>query len=232
MNDPAADLLGLQDSTDRLLATVAGLDDTAVARPSRLPGWTRGHVLAHLARNADAIVNVLAGRPMYADDNARSADIERDAARPAAEHLADLRDSAARFAAAADRLTDQEWQTTVTLRNGVTDLAAALPLRRWVEVELHHIDLDAGHTVADLPGAFTDGALLYLADRFTGHPALPPMELRAEDGRAWPTGGDDGPGLVIAGTPAALVGWLTGRTDGTGLTLGGQGGSLPVLPPL
>ncbi|WP_326599621.1 maleylpyruvate isomerase family mycothiol-dependent enzyme [Streptomyces sp. NBC_01803] len=232
MNGPAADLLGLQDATDRLLVTVATLDDTAVAQPSRLPGWTRGHVLAHLARNADGLVNVLAGRPMYPSDATRNADIERDASRPPATHLADLRDSAARFADAADRLTDEEWHVTVTLRNGVTDRVASLPLRRWVEVELHHIDLDAGHTVADLPGAFTDRALPYLTDRFTGHPALPALELRTEDGRAWPTGGASGGPHVIAGTPAALVGWLSGRTPGTGLTIGGPGGSLPELPPL
>ncbi|MEV0474381.1 maleylpyruvate isomerase N-terminal domain-containing protein, partial [Streptomyces prunicolor] len=31
--------------------------NASVAEPSRLPGWSRGHVLAHLARNADALVN-------------------------------------------------------------------------------------------------------------------------------------------------------------------------------
>ena len=33
-----------------------------VAAPSRLPDWTVGHVLTHLARNADSIVRVLAGQ--------------------------------------------------------------------------------------------------------------------------------------------------------------------------
>jgi Mycothiol maleylpyruvate isomerase N-terminal domain len=38
----------------------AGLDDARLREPSRLAGWSRGHVLSHLARNADALVNLLA----------------------------------------------------------------------------------------------------------------------------------------------------------------------------
>ena len=30
-----------------------------MAGPSLLPGWSRGHVLTHLARNADGAVNLL-----------------------------------------------------------------------------------------------------------------------------------------------------------------------------
>ncbi|ONK15161.1 maleylpyruvate isomerase family mycothiol-dependent enzyme [Streptomyces sp. MP131-18] len=235
MTGPAADLATLQDATDQFLAALEALDDGDVAAPSHLPGWTRGHVLAHLARNADALDNVLHGRPMYASEAARNGDIERDAHRPAAVHRADVRDSAARLARTAARLTGTDWQVTVTLRNGVTDSLDSIPFRRLTEIELHHIDLGIGRTVADLPGAFLDRSLDSLARRFAGHPALPPLELRAEDGRHWRTGGesgeDDGNGdrQVVAGTPASLVGWLTGRTSGSGLT---TAGSLPAPPPL
>ncbi|WP_344262418.1 maleylpyruvate isomerase family mycothiol-dependent enzyme [Streptomyces sodiiphilus] len=229
MTRPAADLTALQDATDRFLVTAGTLDDAAVERPSRLPGWTRGHVLAHLARNADALVNVLAGRPMYASAEARDADIERGAGRPVADHLADVRESAARLAGAAAALTEEQWDATVELRNGVTDLASAIPFRRWVEVELHHVDLDAGHTLDDLPGAFTDGAVPYLARRFAGHPELPPLRLTAEDGRTWSSGGSEGEPVHVSGSPQALTGWLSGRTGGGGLTASGP---LPALPAL
>jgi maleylpyruvate isomerase len=231
MTGPAADLATLQDATDRLLTSVDALDDAALAEPSRLPGWTRGHVLAHLARNADALVNVLQGRPMYAGDAARDADIERDAHRPLAAHRTDLRRSATRFADTAAALTDAQWASTVTLRHGVTDRADRVPFRRWVEIELHHIDLDTDRTVADLPGAFLDRALDHLTERLTRHPGLPPVLLRAEDGRHWAAGraDADGDAQTISGTPAALVGWLSGRTTGSGLT---TRGSLPDLPPL
>lgn len=229
---PAADLDGVRRATDRLLDTLDTLDDDAVAQPSLLPGWTRGHVLAHLARNADALVNALAGRPMYASEQARDADIERDAARPAAVHRDDVRDSAARFDAAAARLSGEQWRAPLTLRGGVTLPAEALPFRRWAEAELHHLDLGTGHTIADLPGAFLDRALDHFARRIAGAPAVPPLDLHAEDGRSWHTGADAPPGhtpQVVSGTPAALVGWLTGRTPGSGLT---TAGTLPALPPL
>ncbi|MGP4115391.1 maleylpyruvate isomerase family mycothiol-dependent enzyme [Streptomyces sp. 4N509B] len=232
---PTADLAALREATDRLLATVDTLDEAAVGEPSLLPGWSRGHLLAHLARNADALVNVLTGRPMYPSEEARDAEIARDADRPLAEHRADLRESAARLAEAAESLTDEQWRATVTFRGGVTDRAATVPFRRWVEVELHHLDLGVGGTVASLPGVFLDRVLDYLAARFA-NPALdvPPIELRAEDGRSWRTGAEPGQGrttTVAVGTPAALVGWLTGRTTGSGLTTTG-GEPLPTLPPL
>ena len=70
MIDHARDLASVRDATERLLTAAAKLDNAAVTDQSRLPGWTRGHVLAHLARNADALVNVLEGRPMYASAEA------------------------------------------------------------------------------------------------------------------------------------------------------------------
>ncbi|GAA2402058.1 maleylpyruvate isomerase family mycothiol-dependent enzyme [Streptomyces glaucosporus] len=230
---PAADITALRESTDRLLAAVEKLDDSACAAPSLLPGWTRGHVLAHLARNADALVNVLAGRPMYADAEAREADIERDAPRPLADHLEDLRTSTAGLERAmADRAGDQ-WEATVALRNGVTDRASSVPFRRRVEVELHHVDLGIGYTLDDLPGDFVGRQLENMARRFSDRPDVHPLELRAGEDRVLRTGraadGEEQP-VVVTGTPTALVGWLTGRTAGTGLTA--SGGVLPPLPPL
>ncbi|MGW7293759.1 maleylpyruvate isomerase family mycothiol-dependent enzyme [Streptomyces xiamenensis] len=230
MTKPTGDLIGLHDATRRLLTALDALDDADLAALSQLPGWTRGHLTTHLARNADALGNVLAGRPMYPGEGARDADIERGAARPAAEQLADVRDSAARLADAFETLPAERWQTTAELRNGVRDRLSALPLRRWVEVELHHVDLGIGHTVDRLPGTFTDRTVDYLTRRFTGHQDLPPLDLRAEDGRSWYSGGHEGARVVVAGAPTALVGWLSGRTTGSGLTT--SGGTLPVLPPL
>ncbi|MEV6786572.1 maleylpyruvate isomerase family mycothiol-dependent enzyme, partial [Streptomyces sp. NPDC051098] len=99
MIDPQRDLASVREATERLLTAVDGMDNAVLAGPSRLPGWSRGHVLAHVSRNADAIVNILEGRPMYASAEAREADIERDAPRPPDVQLADLRDSAARLEA-------------------------------------------------------------------------------------------------------------------------------------
>lgn len=232
MMDHAHDLACVRDATDRLLTAVAHLDNAAVTDPSRLPGWSRGHVLAHLARNADALVNVFEGRPMYVSAEARDADIERDAPRPLAVHLADVRDSAARFQRAGAAPAD--WSRAVTLRNGVTDSASRVPFRRWAEVELHHVDLGIGYELEDLPAEFAEREIGFLAERFTGHPDVPPTRL-TDGTRAWRTGGEAGgeteePVITVTGSPAGLLGWLAGRRDGTGLTV--TGGPLPTLPPL
>ncbi|MCX4991703.1 MULTISPECIES: maleylpyruvate isomerase family mycothiol-dependent enzyme [unclassified Streptomyces] len=229
MIDHVRDLASVRDATERLLTAVAKLDNASVAEPSRLPGWSRGHVLAHLARNADALVNVLDGRPMYASASTRDADIARDAPRPLDAQLADLRESAARFGETGAAPAD--WSRTVELRNGVTDSAARVPFRRWVEVDLHHVDLGIGYELEDLPEEFVTREIDFLAERFGGHKDVPSTALDAGDGRVWTTGGGAAGGPIAVRGPAAdLLGWLCGRRDGTGLTV--HGGPLPALPPL
>ncbi|MGI5425065.1 maleylpyruvate isomerase family mycothiol-dependent enzyme [Streptomyces sp. CA-179760] len=229
MIDHAHDLASVRDATERLLTAVGKLDNASVTEPSRLPGWSRGHVLAHLARNADALVNVLEGRPMYVSGEARDADIERDAPRALDVQLADLRESAARFQETAAAPAD--WSRTVELRGGVTDSASRVPFRRWVEVELHHVDLGIGYELEDLPAEFAEREIVFLADRFAGHPDVPPTRL-TDGTRAWSTGreaGDD-PELTVTGPPADLLGWLAGRRAGSALEV--ADGPLPALPPL
>ena len=81
-----------------LLEDIADLSDEVARRPSRLPGWTVGHVLTHIARNADSLVWRLEGaesgdlRDQYPGGlEQRSSDIEEGAARPAAELVRDVR---------------------------------------------------------------------------------------------------------------------------------------------
>ncbi|USQ87668.1 maleylpyruvate isomerase family mycothiol-dependent enzyme [Streptomyces phaeoluteigriseus] len=228
MIDHAHDLASVRDATERLLTAVAELDNASVTQSSRLPGWSRGHVLAHLARNADALVNVLQGRPMYVDATLRDADIERDAPRALHVQLADLRDSAARFQEAGAAPAD--WSRTVELRNGVTDSAARVPFRRWAEVELHHVDLGIGYELEDLPKEFVVREIDFLTERFGGHTDVPPTRL-TDGTRAWRTGQEaDSPEVTVTGSGADLLGWLAGRRDGSPLTV--DGGPLPALPPL
>jgi maleylpyruvate isomerase len=228
MIDHAHDLACVRDATERLLTAVAGLDNASLAEPSRLPGWSRGHVVAHLARNADALVNVLEGRPMYASAEVRDADIERDAPRPLDVQLADLRESGDRFQAAGDAPAD--WSRTVELRNGVTDSASRVPFRRWAEVELHHVDLGVGYELEDCPHEFTEREIDFLAQRFSGHSDVP-ATLVTDGTHAWRTGRTaDEPEVTVSGPAAQLMGWLAGRRDGAALQV--RGGTLPKLPPL
>ncbi|WP_399883781.1 maleylpyruvate isomerase family mycothiol-dependent enzyme [Streptomyces sp. BBFR51] len=228
MIDHAHDLASVRDATERLLTAVGKLDNASVTQSSRLPGWSRGHVLAHLARNADALVNVLEGRPMYVSGEARDADIERDAPRSLDAQLADVRESAARFQETGAAPAD--WSRTVELRNAVTDSASRVPFRRWIEVELHHVDLGIGYELEDLPAEFAERETAFLAARFSGHPDVPPTRL-TDGTRAWRTGREaDDPEVTVTGPPADLLGWLAGRREGLALTV--EGGPLPALPPL
>ncbi|MFE9793565.1 maleylpyruvate isomerase family mycothiol-dependent enzyme [Streptomyces goshikiensis] len=229
MTDHVHDLRSVREAGDRLLIDVAKLDNAALAGESHLPGWTRGHILAHVARNADALVNVLEGRPMYESAEARDSDIERDAPRPLEVQLADVREAGERFLA--QEGAEQDWSRTVELRNGVTDLASNVPFRRLVEIELHHVDLNIGYALEGLPEEFTGREIDFLADRWSGRPEVPPTALVAADGRSWRTGSAGDPAVTVSGTAAGLLAWLAGRGD-KGASLTTAGGPLPALPPL
>ena len=49
----------IDEAVARLLASAAALSDEQLRGPSLLPGWSRGHVLSHIARNADGLSNLL-----------------------------------------------------------------------------------------------------------------------------------------------------------------------------
>ena len=155
-------LLGqIDDATQRLLGSARVIADPDLRQPSLLPGWTRAHVLAHLARGADAMRALLIGartgedRPAYASVEARAAGIERGAAQGAKDLVADVADSAMALRTIARQLPDDAWPRCVRILGSVPFPAAQLLTRRLVEVELHHCDLAAGYTPADWPGAFT-----------------------------------------------------------------------------
>jgi maleylpyruvate isomerase len=150
-------------ATQRLLDTARVITEPDLRAPSLLPGWTRAHVLAHVARNADAMRNLLAGvrsgrdRPGYASAQAREAGIEEGAGRKTGELAADLADSAMALRTVARQLPDEGWQVPVRmLAKGDPYPAAELLTRRLVEVELHHGDLGAGYGPADWPATFAD----------------------------------------------------------------------------
>jgi len=229
-------LAAMRVATERLEAIVAEFDDAAMDAPSLLPGWSRAHVVTHLARNADALVNLLrwartgVEHPMYASKADRDADIEEGADRLAQVLREDLRAASDRFSVAADRMTESQWQASVASWNGRTFPASDVPYLRLLEVWVHLVDLDAGITFADLPAeqqeTLTDLAVFRLRNRADGPSMALLVALPNGTERRWDVpGGLDGPVHNISGEAVAMIGWLTGRTDGADLT-----GDLPTLP--
>jgi maleylpyruvate isomerase len=149
------------DATERVLATVSKFGDADTQQPSLLPGWSRGHVLTHLARGAEALSNLLTGArtgvptPAYASREARDAAIEAGARRGAAELRSDVARGAATFSDAVSAMPDHAWQVTVRVLGYAPFPASQLLTRRLVELELHHTDLGAGYTPADWPPSFS-----------------------------------------------------------------------------
>ena len=225
--DPLALLAELDRATQRVLATAEGLTDPAT--PSALAGWTQGHVLTHLARNADSLCNLLAWArtgvetPQYASWDERAKGIEAGAGRPLDEQIADLREASARFASAAADLPAQAWTNELPLPTG-PQVAALVPWRRLREVEVHHVDLGAGYTPADWPESFAHRLLHEAA----GDQSTVSLTLRADSlGHPVPVGSGGPP--AVSGPAWALAAWLTGRSSGTGLTVE-PAGPLPAIP--
>jgi maleylpyruvate isomerase len=155
-------LAQLDDATDRLLRTVGSLGELDIRAPSLLPGWTRAHVIAHVARNAEALANLLRGArtgtpaAAYASQEARDAAIEEGARRPHTVLLPELIDSAGLFRREAFAVPDWAWDEPVRVLSGAEFPAAEVLVRRLVEVEVHHVDLGAGYGWRDWPPAFTE----------------------------------------------------------------------------
>lgn len=160
------DLLGQIDTaTERLAAAVRVMSDAQVGEPSLLPGWTRGHVLTHVARSGDVLRGLLAGARTgvpgsgYASADAREADIAAGAARPAAEQLDDVLASAQAFRAEAETLTAETARVPVRILTYPEFPTGQCLLRRLVELELHHVDLGLAYTASDWPEAFASREL-------------------------------------------------------------------------
>ena len=215
-----------------LYQAVDALDDVALRAPTGLAGWTRGHVVSHLARNADGLVNLLhwartgIESPMYASKADREADIEEGANRLARVQQEDLRAADERFFMAAEVMSDTDWEASVVNGQGTAVAVSLVPWMRLTEVLVHHVDLVVGvdfDEVVELAGDQVGLLLDYVVTRYDDRPGVPGVRLAVE----LPSGeegtwllGDAEPAEVRVPAAAAL-GWLTGRsaTDG-----------LPALP--
>ena len=159
--------------------------------PSRLPGWTLGSLLSHIARNADSVTRRLEAsargekiEQYQGGAAARAAGIEQGAHRPYEELCADVVSSSALLLAAARAMPEGAWTFATTAVSGI-DQAAHVVLRRRVrEVVLHHSDLDIGFEPDQWPGELVEELLAE---------GLPVLSKRTE--------------------PAALAGWLVGRAS-------------------
>ena len=197
--------------TELISANLDRLADTDLDAPCALPGWSRRHLLAHVASNAEAIGRLLTWAttgvptPMYDSPQQRMADIVSGAGR------ADIREwtlaSAADLAAAMYALTADAWSAEVVTAQGRVVPASETPWMRARETCIHAVDLGAGNTFGDLPDGFLEaiiddvaawrsarnGPAIVLTTPFTqhdiaGHGSAAHVDLSLETAAAWLVG--------------------------------------------
>lgn len=227
----AANLELLDRETNHLLQTVAGLTEQDRDNPTLCSGWDVAHLLTHVARNSDALRNLVhwaadgQERQAYASDESRAQAIEDGAARPLSEIVEDLRASAAAFRKDAETLRGPAGEAEVRTRTGNPVTGAQVISMRVLEVVFHHVDLNRGYTFDDTDQDFVARTLRRGVRQWDSgpHPAAALTLL--------PAGMDPlqlgGGGAEVSGTPGQLLLWLA-RDVRDGLVTGGQ---LPAPPP-
>ncbi|HEX6525117.1 MAG TPA: maleylpyruvate isomerase N-terminal domain-containing protein [Streptosporangiaceae bacterium] len=230
----------------RMWTSASRMTDEDCRAPSLLPGWSRGHVLAHWARNADGQTRMLlaAMRGEVAaqypgGDAQREADIETGAARPSRQILEDARAAIDRVEAVWRRMPPEAWSRPTDARIGQRPAWMSV-WARWWETEIHHVDLDAGYTHSHWPAEFVDLMLprvlptldARLIDEITVQVQTTDRHQAPADTAAMTA---DDP-VVVRGAASAVLCWLAGRPVPAAADLtvsrSGQRCPLPRLRPM
>ena len=227
----------ISEATDRLIESASALTDDQLREPSLLPGWSRGHVLSHVARNADGLSNLLTWArtgveaPQYTSAEDRDTQIEKGSGRPAAEIVTDLSRSSEAFISRATELPAEAWLAEVSGMRGPVHPAWYTLNRRLTEVEIHHVDLAAGYAPGDWPGWFVTDMLYEVIHQMAVKPDAPSAVLTdASTGRQFLLPPDAMADLTITGPGHVLLAWLLGRDSGASLSADPEG-PLPAIPP-
>ncbi|MGH9108402.1 MAG: maleylpyruvate isomerase N-terminal domain-containing protein [Acidimicrobiales bacterium] len=192
---PTVDIEGCRRAHRVLLDRIAGLSDSKAREASLLPDWTVGHVLTHLARNAESVVRRLEGAvrgeivDQYPGGYAgRAAEIAAGAGRPAADLVKDVAETAGHLEAACLAAPDAAWDRPTRNVSGAERPARTMMLARWREVEVHHADLGLGYGSADWPDGLVRACLTRELERL-------PQRTDPKVLLAWLIGRQDPPDL-------------------------------------
>jgi maleylpyruvate isomerase len=221
------------DGHERLRIALAELTEGKERGPSRLPDWTRAHVLSHIEGIGRALTRqaryALKGELIDVYDGgrpARDAGIEAGAVRNAAELTAAVTATLAEAEAVWGSVGDADWDRPVRYRDG--DLLGALRCW-WRELEVHTADA----ALETCSAAWPRELCLHLFD-FLAPRAPAGLTLVEADGPVRYTFGAAGSGAaggadrapVVRGRLTDLAAWLAGREPHHRLD-----GPLPELGP-
>ncbi len=222
----------MTEAGQRLVRTVDGFTDGDWAGPSLLPGWSRAHVVAHLALNGEALRDVLQGVverhpvPMYESQEKRDSDIEELAAAEPSDLRERLLAVLTTFQDAMLALPESAWDGRFERTPGGQELPLrALPLMRVREIEIHHADLGSGYTPDQWPTRFAEVVVDGMVKRLDAEPSFRVTPLDSE--RSWEVGAVGEQSAIVTGPVAQLAWWLTGRDPGDQVSC--SRGNLPAI---
>lgn len=231
---PDALLAELHKAADVVASQAGKLAEEDVTSPSTLPGWTRGHVLAHLAGISNAMARQLElarrGEQVELYDGGfegRTKAIDMAAGHSLVQHRVDLDSALERALKAFDSLDAGAWQVPISYRGGVMlDGGFAL----WRELVIHASDLNTGRGAETWSRPFCEHLFDFLAarvpegQRFVLQPlGLPPVTIGAGNRST-----------VINGMLTDIAAWLAGREPSLGslrASAAADGVDLPELLP-
>lgn len=200
-SDPRADvasndaiIAAVRDQTHLLLGRTIAFTADEWAAPTRLPGWTRSHVAAHLVQGALSLVTRClaegSGEPWIEP--------------PPDPHALDV-----------DALADGlSLQIALDTSAGELDVAmtglpgwSTVPISRLYEIVMHAFDLDPTAEHLNVDDTIATWLLTFRIERLSTLPGLPSLLLMADEG---PTAelGPDGDRVAVMGPAADLLLWL------------------------
>lgn len=212
MGDLDRDCAGAAKAHANVIAALRDLNDDQVLRPSLLPGWTVGHVVTHIARNADGHIRMFEaarrdeiGRMYPGGVDQRTNDIELGSVRSTADLLADVIATSTQLEATWAATPPEAW-----MRRGVTIsgevVMGDLVFTRWREVTVHHADLGIGYSWLDWDPQYVRLELARLTMLWASRRPMGLTNLPAE---------------AMKVTPNHRVAWLLGRAEIDGLGAAG-----------
>jgi maleylpyruvate isomerase len=227
----------------RMQASASRVTDEDCRGPSLLPGWSRGHVLTHWARNADGQSRMLlaAMQGEIAEqhpggDERRESDIEAGAARPARLILSDVRSSIGQIEDVWRRMPPDAWSRPTAARIGPRPAWMSV-WARWRETEIHHVDLNVGYAHGHWPAEFVNlmlpRVMPTLAARLNEEIAVQVETLDCDPPGTAATASTTGEPVIVRGPASAVLCWLVGRASAAAadleVTRCGQAWRLPRL---
>ncbi len=203
---------GCAQSHQLLLVSVDALTAQQFSEPSRLHGWTRAHIIGHLAMNAQSHVHLIAcamrgehGQQYPGGAAQRNNDIEIASSWPHEKLVTSLRKAIYLLEGAWAGATLDAWQATATVASGASVPIHELVFNRWRETVVHLTDMNIGHEYTQWP------------------PTYVRLELERQK-MAWAASHSMGmtllPQKVMELSEARRVAWLLQREDVEGLPLG------------